>query len=194
MTESKKLTFAAVMAAKTNARPTRTITMWMSSDLAQQYGALEEQRKEAEAVEAAQERRASDGKQSNRRLVSKSGAKAIGAEQQALIDAHPEAQYEFKLQAAKRSDWLELKANNPPTDGVDEDALGVSFNGATIPALRLCLVDPEPSDDVVAFLENTFTAGEWDRLFIAIWGLNEGTRDFPKSRPATSTRSGSAGG
>ena len=51
--------------------------------------------------------------------------------------------------------------------------------------------DWSPTEDVLAWLDENLTAGDWERLGMVAWFLNEGTREAPKVDRALSILSGS---
>jgi hypothetical protein len=193
-----KPTFADVMASKKNGRRIVTTRVCFSPDINQRYAELEEQLEEEYAKEQDAKQRSVTGEvvvNTRKRLVGGVvKSQEIAEQMAALIAENRESFYELKFQQATRTAWLALRSQHPPRDGVEED--GGIFNNTTFPvaAVTLCLVDPEPSGDVIAFLEENIGNGEWDRLALQVWLLNEGARDDPKSDLALSILNGNADG
>ncbi len=182
--------FADVMASKNNGRLTATTEVCFSPVLAREFAVLEMKLEDAErdAVQA----KKPDGPASKRRLGAQSASKAIAEEMSALVEANPDAFFEVKVQALPRAEWIALRNQHPPRDGVTADS-GI-FNSDTFgpPAVSACLVDPEPSAEVLAFLDGNLTNGEWERLTELVWFLNEGAREAPKLDRALSILNGNA--
>jgi hypothetical protein len=185
------MSFADVMKSEKNGRRRDSVTLCFNSDLDQQYRELEVKLEDAIADEA---RVAGDeDRRSGRRVAEKPLSHQLAAQVAALREDNPEAFHEFVLQALPRSEWVALRAKHAPRDShKDED--GGAFNSETFPpaAVRASLVDPEPTEDVIAWLDENLTSGDWNRLGILCWALNEGTREAPKAGLALSILSGNA--
>ncbi len=188
--------FADIMAAADSGRPTKTVQVCFSTDLHDRYTALDNELAEALEAERQQKERAAapEGKASGQRMVSHRRSKAVEDEMQALIDDNPHAFYDVKIQAARHSEWVQAKAEHPPISDIRNDSLGVHWDSFLPVAIRMCMVDPEPTDEVLTFLGESMTTGEWDRLGLVAFQLSEGVRETPKSRSLTSIPNGSADG
>ncbi len=175
-------TFDEVMASQKRGRRRDTYEMFLSPDANSEYRALEEElvtvinRRDRANPEAANYRRAGDDDK----------ATEIAEKMAAIRETNDELVYVLQLEQARRADWLKLRAEHPPRDGVAFD--GGLFNYETFPpaALRLCLLEPEPTDEVMEFLEELLSNGEWEAISMKIWTLNEGARSVPKSVLASS--------
>ena len=173
-------TFAEIMKAESNGRREVSYDLWLSSSLQEQYATLmaeaEQLRKDATDQPDAENR-------PKRRVGQKvRTAEDAEAEAKALVEANPTARYKARLRAGTRAEWNALKAEHPPIAGNEVDeAYTVHMASIAEPAVRLCLADPEPTDEVMAFLSDTLTSGEWDRIAIAVVFLNEGNREIPLS-------------
>lgn len=189
-----KKSFADVMASKDNGRRRVSTQVCFSPDLEARYRALEVDLEEALDSEA-RTRDPESGAAKGRRLGDSSRKSVeIAQEMSDLVDENATAFYDLTFEQQRRHDWLRLRTEHPPRDGRPEDA--GAFNAETFgpAAVRLCLIDPEPSDDVFAYLDENLSTGEWERLTMVVWELNEGQRTVPKSRLASSILSGSAAG
>lgn len=191
-----KTTFADVMASAQNGRRTATTRVCFSPDINQRYAELAVRLEDAIDAERRDARRKDEQVDTKKRLVAgESESTRIAEQMAALVESNPTAFYEVKLEQATRPDWLALRAQHAPRDGVVADR--GAFNADTFPpaAVRLSLVDPEPSDDVMAYLTENLSSGEWERLTGAVWDLNEGARDVPDPKDLMSLiRNGSAAG
>jgi hypothetical protein len=189
-----KPSFADVMSAKQNGRRTATTRVCFSPDLNQQYAELAEGLEEAIDLEQAARLGDPDKVNTKKRLVGNEPASTQIARKMAdLIEQNPTAFYELKLEQLTRSDWMSLRTQHSPRDGVDADR-GL-YNADTFPpaALAASLVDPEPSEDVLRFFDENLSAGEWYRLVSHIWALNEGAREVPDPKVLSSILSGNVG-
>ena len=188
-----KPTFDQVMQSSKNGRRRVTTRVCFSPDIDEQYRQMEAELQDAYDDE--QRREKSDKPDTTRRLAGgESKSVEIAKAMADLISENSAAFYEIVFEQARRHDWLSLMTAHPPRDGKAID--NGMFNADTFApaAVRLCMVDPEPTDDVFAFLEENLSNGEWERLSVTVWSLNEGTRDAPKSRLASSILNGSAAG
>lgn len=190
-----KPSFADVMASPSNGRRTATTRVCFSPDINQQYAELAVRLEDALESEQRTPRHPDDKKvDTTRRLVATEPESTKIAQQMAdLVENNPTAFYEVKLEQATRPEWLALRAQHAPRDGVVADR--GAFNADTFPpaAVRLSLVDPEPTDEVMAFLTANLSSGEWERLTGAVWDLNEGAREVPDPKALMSLiRSGNA--
>lgn len=182
--------FADVMKSDKTGRRKHTITLCFSSEVDAQYRDLEVELGDALSAEAAVS--ASEDKKSNRRLGE--GAKSVQIAQ-AMKDIrtdNADAFYDVVVQALPRVEWLALRGQHSPRD--DKESDGGAFNSETFPpaAVEASLVDPEPTEDVISWLHDNLTSGDWDRLAAAIWFLNEGSREAPKLDRALSILNGNA--
>ena len=187
------MSFADVMKAADNGRRKGSTTLCFNSDLDREYRELEVELEDAIADEA---RAASDESRSTgRRVAQKPRSHEVAAAMKAVREDNPHAFHDVVLQALPRAEWLALRAKHPPRDS-HKDVDGGVFNSETFPpaAVGACLVDPEPSDDVLAWLSENLTSGDWDRLGVLAWALNEGSREATKLDRALSILSGNAAG
>lgn len=187
--------FGAVMASAKNARRVAKTRVCFSPDINIKYAELDLALNEAlEAEEMAKKDRGDKPNTTRRLAPTESASTAIAEQMKTLIDENPEAVYDVKLQALPDDEWMQLRSQHPPRDGNTDDQ-GV-FNSDTFgkPAVFACLLDPEPTDEVRAFLADRLTHGEWERLTLMAWGLNEGTREVPKLDRALSILNGNAKG
>lgn len=184
------MSFADVMKAEKNGRRRGSVTLCFNSELDREYRELEVELEDAVAAEA---RAASDEtKTSGRRVAEKPRSHQIATAMKAIREDNADAFYEFVLQAMPRSEWLALRGQHPPRD-THKDIDGDAFDSESFPpaAARACMIDPEPTEDALAWLEDNLTAGDWERLGMLAWSLNEGTREAPKVERALSILSGS---
>lgn len=79
----------------------------------------------------------------------------------------------FTLRALPRRQWTDLVKNHPPRKDHREDRQ-VGFNEETLyeALVRACIVDPVPSDEEWAQIDEVLTEGEWIRLVQTAQGLN----------------------
>lgn len=79
----------------------------------------------------------------------------------------------FTLRALPRGKWTELVKNHPPRKDSREDRQ-VGFNEATMyeALVRACIVDPVPTDQEWAQIDEVLTEGEWIRLVQTAQTLN----------------------
>ena len=185
-----KPTFADVMASQKNGRRRVTSRVCFSPDIDKQYREMEAELEAAYEVEQSRD----PEKPSGRRLAEEPKSHQIAKQMADLIAENAESFYELVFEQARRHDWLHVRTAHPPRDGNANDA-GM-FNSETFgpAAIELCLVDPEPSDDTMKFFEENLSNGEWERLTLTVWALNEGTRDAPKSLLASSILNGKDAG
>lgn len=185
------MSFDDVMKSDKNGRRRESVTLCFNSDLDREYRELEVELEDAIATEA---RVASDdGARSPRRVAEKPRSHTLAQQMADLRNDNPESFHEFVVQALPRAEWVALRAKHPPRDShKDED--GGAFNSDTFPpaAVRASLVEPEPTEDVLAWLDENLTSGDWNALGILCWALNEGTREAPKADRVSSILSGNA--
>lgn len=79
----------------------------------------------------------------------------------------------FTLRALPRRQWTDLVKSHPPRKDSREDRQ-VGFNEETLyeALVRACIVDPVPSDEEWAQIDEVLTEGEWIRLVQTAQGLN----------------------
>lgn len=185
--------FADVMKSAKNGRQVASTRVCFSPDIARKIYELEVELEDAVRLEDVAKK--SDEPNTKRRLAgSVSESTRIAGLMSALVDENPDAFFDLKFQALPRAEWTGLRNFHPPRDGVAED--GGLFNSETFgpAAVAACLIEPKPDDDVLAFLDDSLTSGEWERLTLIVWGLNEGSREAPKLDRALSILNGNANG
>lgn len=166
-----------------------SVTLCFDSDLDREYRELEVELEDAMRAEA---KAAADEGKSNRRVAEKPRSHVISQQMADLREQNADSFYEFKVQALPRPEWNALRAKHPPRD-THKDEDGGAFDSDTFPpaAVAASLIDPEPSEENLAWMTEYCTAGDWNRLGLLCWGLNEGTRAAPKAVPVSSTQGGS---
>ena len=186
------MSFAGVMKSDKNGRRKQTVTLCFSSEVDSEYRDLEVELGDALSVEAAVS--SSEDRRTNRRVAEKPKSFQIAERMKALREDNADAFYDIVLQALPRAEWLALRGQYPPRDDVKADA--GYFNSESFPpaAVRASLMDPEPTEDVLAWLDENLTSGDWERLAFAAWNLNEGSREAPKLDQVSSILSGNANG
>lgn len=103
----------------------------------------------------------------------------LAKEHDALVKEAEESAVHVKLQALKRSDWRALVAEHQPREGnKGDESVGVNedtFKDALVPA---SIVEPEgfAVDDLEGLSDIDF-----DRLYVAAFGLNRGAAMAPKA-------------
>lgn len=187
------MSFSEVMKSTKNGRRTHTVTICFSSEVDAEYRDLEVQLNDALAAEA----EGSEAPRAGRRVAEGLQSVSIAEKMKALRDDNAASFYDLVLQALPREGdggWLKLRSDHPPRDNEDADA--GAFNSKTFPApaVKASLLDPEPNDDVLAYLDENLTSGDWDRLAAAVWFLNEGSRQAPKLDQVSQILSGSVAG
>lgn len=192
-----KTSFADVMAATSTGRPTQTIRTCLSPTLNPEFAELQARLEDAVADEEAAKFRQSDREGNGPKRLTDKTKEALASIEIAqkiadLITENPTAFYELKFQAMPRAKWVALRSVHPPVDGPIDTNLNIHFDTFGPAAVTGCLIDPDPTSDVVAFLEEKLSTGEWERLAMLVWNLNEGARDVPKSQLATSILNGTA--
>lgn len=186
------MSFADVMKSDKNGRRKQTVTLCFSSDVDSEYRDLEVELDDALSAEAAIS--SSEEKRTNRRVAEKPQSFQIAERMKALREQNADAFYDVVLQALPRAEWLKLRSAHPPRD--DEKADAGYFHAENFPpaAVKASMVDPEPTEDVIAWLEENLTSGDWERLALTAWTLNEGSREAPKLDRVSSILSGNANG
>jgi hypothetical protein len=176
--------FDAVMASSKNGPRKDHLWVCFSDEISAQYTALEDRLTDAAAREEKRRQpRDPDTVDTSRRLAGdeEPESETLAKEMAALIEANRDAFYEVTVTSLPRVKWRQLRSAHPPRDNQVED--GGLFNSETFPpeAVRACMVDPEPTDEVLAYFEENLTNGDWERLAIRIWALNESGRNLPKA-------------
>lgn len=173
--------FADVMASD-KVGPSR-VTEWVcfSPTLSAEWSALQleyVQEKENEQARAAV--RDPEKPTPSGRLADKSKSVKILQKMETLLNDNDDVFYEVVFERADPKEWARLKIAHPPRDEVAADAGLYNVESFGQPAVALCMVDPEPDPEKLAFFQNTLTSGEWQRLARIVWNLNEGVRSVPK--------------
>ena len=173
--------FADVMKSEKNGRRRVTELMCFSPTLSEEYRELGVEYMNASKRQQTVASDDPDAPRSTRRLAERSDTDKIVDKMTALVEGNPESFYDVTLEAMRPADWNKLRANHPPRDKVAAD--GGLYNVETFPeaALRESMVDPEPTDDALAYFADNLSNGERERLARAIWNLNEGVRSLPKT-------------
>lgn len=99
----------------------------------------------------------------------------------------------FKLRAMAYQPWTDLLGQHPP------EHAGLRVNPVTFEpaAIAACAVDPPMTEEQAVRLRDTVAASEWQALIAAMWRLNQGKSEVPKSlllsvlRPASVASSAS---
>lgn len=183
------MSFADVMKNEANGRRRESVTLCFNSEIDRTYRELEVELRDALAAES---RPSDDDRRPNRRAAEKNPSYYIAEKMAALREEHAAAFHEFVCEAKPRAEWLALRSAHSPRDGHPED--GGVFNSDTFPpaAVAACLVDPEPTPDVIGWLEENLTSGDWDALGVLCWAINEGNREAPKAERVSSILAGTA--
>ena len=180
-----KKSFADVMKSEKNGRRRVTELVCFSVDIATEYQALSLEFVEAKRQEDKHQQAPDPDKPtSGRRLAQKPKSVEILQQMQALVDDNSAAFYEVVFEQLPRADWLKLRAAHPPRDSHADDRGLFNAESFPLPAIVASMVDPEPTDEVVAYFESTLSNGETERLANLIWNLNEGVRSIPKGEAA----------
>lgn len=176
--------FENVMKSNKNGRRRSKLMVCFSAELDDQYREL--QMALADAMEAEERskalRRDGESVDSTKRMKpSEPESDKIAQAIAQLMEDNKDSFWDLEFEQARRSDWLDLRAKHAPRDNMAMD--GDAFNRETFPraATALCLVDPEPTDEVLKFLDETLSTGEWDRISLFVLQLNEGLRNVPKA-------------
>lgn len=170
--------FATLLAAAK--LPEKTVVVCLRGDLVAEHEELERQLEQAD-------NKASDSLAGN-------GAAEIAERIEALQDEMRASSYSFRLRALSGPAYRSFTADYPirrEEDGTAKrEDLHFGFNMDTgfEPLTRLCLVDPEPTDDVWARLMDTLTDRQFDDIAMAAFTLNRGEIDIPFSRAASRLR------
>jgi len=99
-----------------------------------------------------------------------SGKPEIPAE---LVERVESSTIRFTMRALPRREWTDLVKSHPPRKDHREDRQ-VGFNEETLyeALVRACIVDPVPSNEEWAQIDEVLTEGEWIRLVSAAQTLN----------------------
>jgi len=99
-----------------------------------------------------------------------SGKPEIPAE---LVERVESSTIRFTMRALPRRQWTNLVKNHPPRKDHREDRQ-VGFNEETLyeALVRACIVEPVPSDEEWAQIDEVLTEGEWIRLVQTAQTLN----------------------
>lgn len=107
---------------------------------------------------------------------------------QELIDrvADLEAEIEqsvmvFKVQGVSKLEWSDLLAAHPPSDEARKEGMSYDQDGFELAALAKCAVEPTITVETAARLRATVPEGEWSRLALAVFTVNQGATSPPKS-------------
>lgn len=106
----------------------------------------------------------------------------LTAEYDALMgQAREEGFVRIMLRAAGRP-WRQLKDEHPPrADNEVDEALGVNRATFFEKAVRLCIAEPEVTDEQYDEFVEGLSAAQWDRVASTAWQVNEGETAIPKS-------------
>lgn len=113
-------------------------------------------------------------------------ASQLAKEIEALEAEMKAAVVTFTLQGLGRAAWRELEAEHPARKDHDVDTF-YGFNTDTIfdSALPLSIVSPELDADRVAKIADKLTAGQFEKLALAILRLNKQDSEAPFSQAAS---------
>jgi len=93
-----------------------------------------------------------------------------------------------RLRSAGRK-WRQLKDEHPARpDNEDDEALGVNRRTFFEPAVKLCIVDPEFTDEQYDEMVDALSSAQWDRLSSVAWIINEGEVNIPKLSAVSALR------
>lgn len=170
MSEFKSLLAAAKL-------PERSVQVCLRGDLRARFDDLERQLKEARESKRTRPSR----------MGQSSDAVEIVAEQDALREEMAAAMVDVTVRALPRAKWHEIRTRHAPDDSSDEGdrALGVKLDPFMGEVMPLCIVDPQMDADDWTRLNEVLSAGDFDRLFSAVWDVNRSGVDIPKSRLAS---------
>lgn len=109
-------------------------------------------------------------------VASRAAADSLGARKElpeALVAAVEAATIRFTLRALPRKQWTALIKEHPPRkDNLDDRKLGYNEDTLYEAMVRKSIVDPVPTDDEWAQIDEVLTEGEWIRLVAAAQTLN----------------------
>ena len=181
--------FAEVMKSEGNGRRTITHQLCFSTTVNEKYDDLKQKLSIAVAAGGGARK---GGDQPARRAIPQFNKVEIAREMAELIEANPGAFYDVILTQVRADQWQACRAEHPPRDGKPQD-MGL-FNVETFPraAVVLCMVDPEPTEEILAYFDENLSHGEWQELATKALSVNEGARSRPKSTLASSILAGSA--
>lgn len=87
----------------------------------------------------------------------------------------------LRVRSAGRK-WRQLKDEHPPRpDNEEDEILGVNRATFFEPAVKLCIVEPEFTDEQYDEFVDQLSAAQWDRMSSVSWIVNEGEVNIPKS-------------
>lgn len=103
----------------------------------------------------------------------------------AIEEEMDRASVEFTVSTVPREVWADLLAEHPPSK--EQRRAGHDHDPKTFPvaALAACTAEPPVSLDQAQKLAKVLHAGEWNKLWVAILGLNVAAMPSPKLRAAT---------
>jgi hypothetical protein len=164
--------------------PTRTVPLCLNIELLMEIERLGGELAQALTADAA----GSDSLSPNAAVT----APPIAAKILELEEQVPEFVLQVECRTVERSVWQALREDNPPSDEDREKGYGVDETSWTIAALVACCTgDGEPfTQELAAELVGKITPRQFQDLTDAIWALNMGVVDLPKSAVASAeTRS-----
>ncbi len=163
-------------------RPEKTVPITLDVGLADEFERTEK------ALEAALDKPARlDGNPEARQLAEKL------AELREPMEA---SRLDFRLRALPRNKWLALKDEHPPrkdgTSGevIPKDLFGVNLDTFFPALVKMSVVAPELDDDDWAALlddDGVLNDGQFNKLGVAAFALNEGDVDIPFSLAGSRT-------
>lgn len=163
-------------------RPEKTVPITLDVGLADEFEQTEK------ALEAAQEKPA--------RLDGNPEARQLAERLAELREQMQASRLDFRLRALPRKKWLALKDEHPPRKGTDGEPvptdrhLGVNVDEFFAALLRLSVVAPELDDEDWASLlddDGVLNDGQFNKLSVAAYALNEGEVDIPFSLAGSRT-------
>lgn len=178
--------FADVMKAETNGRRRGSRLLCFGATLSDEFRELGAQLTLALNAEGAP--KDDPQRKPMRRLSEGVGSTEIMAKIDALIADNPDAFYEAQYEQLRRDEWRKLRAAHAPRDDERADR-GLPFNSDTFPraVVAASLIDPEPTEDVLNWLDDVMSAGEWQAFASVLWEHNEGERPAPKAGSAAAS-------
>ncbi|MDF1705012.1 MAG: hypothetical protein P1U38_09585 [Aeromicrobium sp.] len=184
--------FADVKKSQKNGRRTITHELCFSATINDEWDRLKE---ELALAVAADQPKGKSGDPRPQRVGAKSHKVEVAEKMAALREANDDSFYAVTLTQIRSNEWQALRAEHPPRDGNMMDR-SVFFNIDTFPraAVAACMVDPEPTNDELAYFDEMLSSGEWLDLATKALAVNEGSRTVPFSQLASSILAGSANG
>lgn len=150
--------------------PERTVPICFRADLMAEHEELERQLQQARQSTIP-------------RMLAEMPEEMRIAEQITALEARMAEETEvFRVRALPRHEWNALTDKYPPPDGdAEAKVMGADFEPLMDEAVRLCVVEPVmDEDDWVKFAE-VMTSRMFDLLSGAVWAVNRGESDVPKS-------------